>query len=718
MKHNIIFTLIFILLTQEFFSQQISEASKTRQGLDSTVFQVWENNSWKRKGKYSYKYNTNEKVISYAGYGLVEGVFTQTERGTFEYNTAGKITLDLRESISEFATNIWITDRKTIHKYDTSNRLITTEVYGQYYDQSLGITVTVGIEKTDFAYNTAGEVILYTYYDWDESTAGWIRSVKIETNTLNGLETLYASYQWDNTYSSWIGIYKTEKSQLAGTGFINNTIYSWNVNNDTWYPRLKAEYLKSSDANGVVVTLNNYKLVTGTTNLAKVSRSIFSSPVTGGTLVEKSFRFKENSSWDNASQSWLVDTNTEQAFNTNGIITGVVTKQKIVKSGGASIWVDKTVVTNTIQDEKIVESRTDNYTYNQTIESNELTSSSRDVFTYDTQGMTATRISQNYDAGIAGWVNNARMDYCYNTRLMQIGQKNYSWNINDWKLINHTENDVDQAGNILRDINIYFSEEFKQIIIGRWIQNDYDANRNLISAVNVKTTITKNAQTGKNEFETKGSKTAATFVNNQLSTLVNAVYDVSENDFNDTDKTVYEYFPEYPVALKSETIYTFDASGQNPVLKEKTELSYNFSYPQQLLMLPFHTLIKNNPILKYYRYQPVNLISRLWNAKTATWTDNEKTQMYFTSKTLTDNPVIPAAEPVLTANTQAGSISISGRRDAGFLKLILFDLTGKEVMQLYPDENGTVAYNKNVRGIHIYRLMQQNNCISKGKIIL
>lgn len=719
MKNNILFFIIMILISQELVSQRISEATKYRQGLDSTVFQVWENNAWKRKGKYSYKYNTNEKLTSYAGYGLIEGVYTQTERGNFEYNTAGKTTLDVRESISEFATNIWIIDRKTIYKYDTSNRLLSTEIYGQYYDQSLGIIVTFGIEKTDFAYNTAGEIILYTYYEWDESIPGWIRSVKIETNTLNGLETLYASYQWDITYSTWIGTYKTEKSQLAGTGFINNTIYSWNLNTNNWYPRLKAEYLKGSDTKGITVTQNNYKLATGTTNLVNVSRSVFSSPITTGLVDANSFKLKENANWNNATNSWVVDTNTEISFNSNNLITGSVTKQNILKNS-TSTWikVDKTVMTNTIQDGKIIETKTDNYVYNQQNDINELNNSSKEILSYDSHGLNATKINMISDVTNPVWKNKSRTDYCYNTRLMQIGQVIYDWKDAGWKFISRTENDTDQIGNIVKDIDISFSEEFNQNIITRWIENEYDANMNLIKLINVKSTITKNAQTGKNELNTKGTKTSNTFINNQLISSVSSIFNASTNDFIDTEKTVNEYFPDYPTALKSETIYSFDAAGQNPAIKDKMVLTYNFSYPVNLLMLPFHTLIKGNPIQKYYKYQPVNALTSIWNSSNQTWSNKERTMMYFTSKTLTAIPGLPDSGLNLWFNQQTGKIMLSGNQETGQIKLIIYDLTGKEVLHQYLDDNGTTAYSNNIKGIHLYKLMLQNKCISKGKIIL
>lgn len=699
--------------------QKIPEATKNRQGLDSTVFLVWENNAWKRKGKYSYKYNTNEKLTSYAGFGLIEGVFSQTERGSFEFNTAGKLTLDQRESVSEFATNIWIIDRKIIHKYNTSNRLISTEIYGQYYDQSLGYTVNFGIEKTEYSYNTAGEIILYTYYEWDESLKDWARSVKIETNTVNGLETLYASYQWDNTYSSWVGVYKTEKSLLDGTEFINNTIYSWNAANENWYPRLKAEYIKTSNANGVVVTQNNYKLSPGTLNLIVVSRSVFSSPVLSGILHQNSFKYKENSTRDNVTQTWTVDSNTEYTFNESKVLTGWVAKQRILKnSTSAFIWVDKSIMTNTIQNGKIDESKTDNFSYNQLNDINELTGSTLETFTYDQWGLMATKTTKTFDIGTTSWNNSSRYDYSYNSRLVNTGQVIYEWKNADWKLVSRTEYEEDQSGNILKDIYIYFSEEFNQNIISKWIQLDYDANLNLTASIDVKSTIKKNAQTGKNELETKGKKTTNIYSFNALTTIISSVFDASKNTFIDTEKIENEYFPAYPTALKTETVYSFDTTGLIASLKEKTDFTYNFNYPANLLMLPFNTLIKGNPILNYYKYQPVNALKKIWNSNTSVWTDNERTLMFFTTKTLT--AVMPLLNPdiMLYANPQNGKLHINKHGTYNAARIILYDLFGREVLNQIFDDNGTIDYNLSIRGIHTYSIIQNYKCISKGKIIL
>ena len=158
--------------------------------LDSVEYWTTEEQQQKLTGKQYYEYNESGQLVKMKMWSLMEDdddneEFLLVSHREFTYTATGKTKTSSSYSVMEETE---IMTFKTEHYYDSSDRLIHTE------DRWLNYT-SFQLEKTsrtDYDYNSEGDISTETYSNWDSDQENWEPYEKDEYT--------YNSFSFPNTH--------------------------------------------------------------------------------------------------------------------------------------------------------------------------------------------------------------------------------------------------------------------------------------------------------------------------------------------------------------------------------------------------------------------------------------------------------------------------------------------------------------------------------------
>ncbi len=185
---------------------------------------------WKPIGKQVYHYNESGQVVQMDFESLEEDEgeeYLQTMRFVYTYNDAGQM-----ETSSMFFIDgeMEVLFSETEFFYDDSGRLIASE------DTGLNLfTFMVELSsRTDYEYNSTGDVSVETYSYWDPETEEWIEEQKFEYTYSN---TSFSEVIFPSYLQFWGVNEETNNFNYAVTEIVtsSNLVGEWSLTDRTMF---------------------------------------------------------------------------------------------------------------------------------------------------------------------------------------------------------------------------------------------------------------------------------------------------------------------------------------------------------------------------------------------------------------------------------------------------------------------------------------------------
>jgi hypothetical protein len=160
----------------------------------------------------------------------------------------------------------------------------------------------------------------------------------------------------------------------------------------------------------------------------------------------------------------------------------------------------------------------------------------------------------------------------------------------------------------------------------------------------------------------------------------------------------------------SSVISDWDIDINDWVEREKTEYSYDYTYMRQDLMTPFNDRYKLIRRIEYL-FEPDLLKSVEWEVV------NDFTYFYsdLAVSSVTDD--ISMGELSVYPNPASDYIQVEGDLDTGEARVMMYNVSGKMVMNRVLDPGGRIPVSHLSEGIYVVRLVQGNKVIT-GKVMI
>jgi len=159
-------------------------------------------------------------------------------------------------------SELLLQERLSNHRYSSytksQNALKSTQVIKQRLDSmvykisDLRISQTINDSKSEYVYNSIGNVILEISFSWDITENRWNNSYKIEyTYNNDGLKIKSLGFVWDLEMNQWVNTYLEEFTYNDQKMLSIQLSSSWNEDLNLWKLISKTEFQYDSN--------NNYK---------------------------------------------------------------------------------------------------------------------------------------------------------------------------------------------------------------------------------------------------------------------------------------------------------------------------------------------------------------------------------------------------------------------------------------------------------------------------
>lgn len=252
--------------------------------------------------------------------------------------------------------------------------------------------------KTEFKYNSSGNIIQEVYSGWDKITAKWIGDWKFETSwNAQGKQYQTIDYEWDAVAKKWKNNYKTETAYNA-QGQIATEIHStWDAPMEKWQNNMKTEYTYNSSGNP---TKQTTWLFDDETNQLAIASKLENTYNSAGKLIQDAhFIYNEG--------EYMQFSKMDYTYNTDGSL-----KQKVGYTsdfmGGWTMSSRNEFVYNSSGDLTLETS------YQSDLMSAELTARWKDEFVFDSQGNMVQEINHEWDNTAKKWFIDSKTEFSFN----------------------------------------------------------------------------------------------------------------------------------------------------------------------------------------------------------------------------------------------------------------------------------------------------------------
>jgi hypothetical protein len=271
--------------------------------LTSQLYCWWYENEWLCDSKLEIEYNSNDSLIFYKGYCLINGDWTLSSLAEQIYNTEGYKT-SKTTAYFDFEANVMVFDLKEEYQYDENNNLILE-------DCSVWNTNTndwLYQYKTEYNYDTDGNMFLYIHSVWDNETNDWRQNGKGEfTYTEEGYVAIKALYYRDTNDDVWIGSNKYEYEYTVSGNICMEIHYYWP--NNEWIPLYKWDVTYNENDDMTLVIRYDWDQISE--SWVNASKNILDYNTGGFMLLWMTFN------WDNNLNEWIGSQKFEWVYDAN-----------------------------------------------------------------------------------------------------------------------------------------------------------------------------------------------------------------------------------------------------------------------------------------------------------------------------------------------------------------------------------------------------------------
>jgi len=632
----------------------LKSAATQKYCLDSVVFSSWNDSLAMtiRLEKQHFKYKSNGLTDSYIGY---------------EWDMPNKR---------------WASYFKTENGYNAKDQLILETSY--YWEEKWVLS-----DKYEYNYDESGNRILETRYDWNKKSDKWIGDYKYERSfDMNVNETFYLEYDWDTIAGTWINRIKAERSFNAKGQELSTTSYTWDRTGKQWIGNMK-EVSAYDDNSGVRIGYSQYYWNKETSQWISLNQNVknanllttfyvyFEWNETSGKWVgELKYEALFNSQgkvaseteykWDTLNNCWINDWKVEYAYDTNGNNSSTtelewnrdtnswIYTHKLEKSFDSKMNISLTVLSdwNTATNQWINTSKTES--------------------TYNSLGHETLRVQYNWDTDKKQWVGDNKGMYSYDITGNMILYVKYIWDdaSNGWINYSKAEEETDSNGNPIMQSRYLWDQT-----LGIWVGQ---------------------------------SKEESTYnTSNYPVTMIEYGWDSITNNWIPKEKT--ETVLTDDDEMVSEKIYNWDSTENKWKDYFGIELTYDYSHKTDDLLLPnqysnssifHHMLMKYN----YYGYIEDDYIFTM------------NIVFHYSKITLTGINQYTDGTVQVFPNPASDKLTFKWNDSARQLSLTIYNTNGKIVLQDFISNNSTVPINNLSGGMYIYRLTNDGQPVSTGKI--
>ena len=455
-------------------SQYLKSATSEMQRLDSTVMQIYNQNTGKLINtlKYVFEYDSigNQTTYMALSWNNTTNTWENCTNTDFEYNTNGKLLSEIRFEWDKNSTS-WISKSKYEYAYDTDGNLILNA----YYNWIGNPGFWKGISKNESAFDSFGNQILFISFVWNSSNNVWEakdKTEKIFDATGNKTREAYFmwrfsdfgeqefTYGWANQYVDTFTFNENKLLQQVVRGL-------WSPDSTTFYYNYKKVYEYNANDNLTQVETFNFDHVDDSWKKERIEEYIYDTDKT--TYIYYLIDYVTDS---------LKKTNlSETLYNSNGYVISETTyylpfsSDSLVGStkyeysyhaDGIHVFESLNYRFDIAQNKWIPQEKMEYPTYDSFGNKTEIIKStwevsktnwkfiSKQINNYNSNNIATLLSSYSWNESINDWIGYGKYEYVFDENDNIIDASKYSWDAirNDWKGNSRREHLYDKAYSI------------------------------------------------------------------------------------------------------------------------------------------------------------------------------------------------------------------------------------------------------------------------------
>lgn len=352
---------------------------------------------------------------------------------------------------------------------------------------------------------------------------------------------------------------------------------------------------------------------------------------------------------------------------------------------------------------------------------------------FDSSGNPIIFISYEWGDGIDQWFKGEKTEITYDLagNITIVIEFEWDEDAEEWVAVYREENTFGEDGNIILTHSFEWNESTSQWENSAKVDYTYDANGNeIIQIIYGWDEQWVGSEKMENAYDANGNLTEEVFFSweyNQWKKEFKSVYIYNADDKPTLETGYHWYGNSWVPEVKCEKNY--DTNGNN-ILKinylwegnagqftpySKYELVYNYTYGIDELILPyiyyvFEMNLHYNMLTNKYGYY--------YDQDAMLWVEDDLDIYYFSEvdfdaineQTVTDIKLYP--------NPSNGLLTISWENNYSEMNLEIFDVMGSVIINKQIINNSTISLDYLAKGMYFYRMVDSNNELYKGKLIL
>lgn len=253
--------------------------------------------------------------------------------------------------------------------------------------------------KTEFKYNTAGDITQEIYYFWDKSTDKWIGEWKFETLwNAQGEQYQTIDSEWDVVAKKWNNNYRTETGYNANGQISTELSSEWDSTSEKWLSNWKTEYSYNSGGNKTKQISSMFNDETNQWETAMKYEYTYNS---AGKLAQESSYFSDGGS------EYLLFSKSEYTYNTDGSLKQILTSTSDFMGGWSLSSKNEFSYDGS-------GNLTQEISYISNQQSSELAPAWKDEFGFDSNGNLFQEINYEWDEATNKWFIDQKTEYSFN----------------------------------------------------------------------------------------------------------------------------------------------------------------------------------------------------------------------------------------------------------------------------------------------------------------
>ena len=402
--------------------------------LSEKLLEYWTyTNEWRKDSRQLFSYNENgfTQEIIYQWWSSYSGVWRDENRLLFSYDGTGNIT-SVTQQIWNYWDEVW--ENQYINKLTYDGEGNMTHLYVQPWQAiEFGFVNTYRIIVD---YDVNGDTTALILEQWDTSQNTWGNYIQylMEYDTTGQLSTRFGQY-WIDSTQEWQSILIWHYSYYPSVLMQEEKILGWDFESQSWvnFERTLREY--DSENRLTVITSENGDNNTG--DWVPVKRTLFAYGLNGLKNEETYQLFDTLVGWHNDYRYFY-------SYNAADLL------EELVYSGWSLSLNDWSIYSRITYSYNIQGWLVEELYQHLGIE---WQNSSRNLFTYDTNGNLTEEIGQDWFTSGSIWVNDYRLTNQYNASGLVVEYTEFDWPSNgtEWVPTLKSESTYDSENLLIKE---------------------------------------------------------------------------------------------------------------------------------------------------------------------------------------------------------------------------------------------------------------------------